>query len=117
MINEIIVLGILGGPELIVIAFIILILFGGKRIPELMRGLGKGIKEFKDVTNSTKETIMKEINDNEVVSSVKETKKSIMKEIDDNEIVSAVKETKGTITGKSSFSKAKASDKQSKTKK
>ena len=37
------------GPwEIIVIALIVLLLFGGKKIPELMRGLGKGVKEFKD---------------------------------------------------------------------
>ncbi|WP_443937596.1 Sec-independent protein translocase subunit TatA/TatB [Pedobacter sp. MW01-1-1] len=38
----------LGTPEIIVIAVIVLLLFGGKKIPELMRGLGKGVKEFKD---------------------------------------------------------------------
>ncbi|MNR41640.1 twin arginine translocase protein A [compost metagenome] len=38
----------LGGTEIAVILVIVLLLFGGKKIPELMRGLGKGIKEFKD---------------------------------------------------------------------
>ncbi|MBY0245192.1 MAG: twin-arginine translocase TatA/TatE family subunit [Sphingobacteriaceae bacterium] len=38
----------LGGGELIAIALLLVLLFGGKKIPELMRGLGKGIKEFKD---------------------------------------------------------------------
>ena len=38
----------LGGPEIIVILVIVLLLFGGKKIPELMRGLGKGMKELKD---------------------------------------------------------------------
>lgn len=38
----------IGGTELLVIAIIILLLFGGKKIPELMRGLGRGVKEFKD---------------------------------------------------------------------
>lgn len=37
----------LGGPELILIAAVVLLLFGGKKLPELMRGLGKGINEFK----------------------------------------------------------------------
>ncbi len=37
-----------GAWEIIIIAVIILLLFGGKKIPELMRGLGKGVKEFKD---------------------------------------------------------------------
>ncbi len=43
-----ILLGILGGQEVIIIAILVLLLFGGKKIPELMKGLGKGIKEFKD---------------------------------------------------------------------
>jgi sec-independent protein translocase protein TatA len=41
-------LGILGGQEILIIAILILLMFGGKKIPELMRGLGKGMKEFKD---------------------------------------------------------------------
>lgn len=38
----------LGGPEIVIILLIVVLLFGGRKIPELMRGLGKGIKEFKD---------------------------------------------------------------------
>ena len=38
----------LGGPEIILILAVVLLMFGGKKIPELMRGLGKGMKEFKD---------------------------------------------------------------------
>ncbi len=49
----------LGGPEVIVILFAILLLFGGKKIPELMRGLGKGIKEFNNA-RSTIESELKE---------------------------------------------------------
>lgn len=55
--------GILGGQELIIIGIIILVLFGGRKIPELMRGLGKGIREFKDASEGTKEDIMKEIDE------------------------------------------------------
>ncbi|RFZ95683.1 twin-arginine translocase TatA/TatE family subunit [Mucilaginibacter conchicola] len=44
-------MGGLGAPEIILIIIAILILFGGKKIPELMRGLGKGVKEFKDAQN------------------------------------------------------------------
>ncbi|MCR8558454.1 twin-arginine translocase TatA/TatE family subunit [Mucilaginibacter sp. BJC16-A38] len=44
-------MGSLGAPEIILIIIAILILFGGKKIPELMKGLGKGMKEFKDAQN------------------------------------------------------------------
>ncbi len=44
-------MGGLGAPELILIIIVVLILFGGKKIPELMKGLGKGMKEFKDAQN------------------------------------------------------------------
>lgn len=40
-----------GAPEVILIVLALLLLFGGKKIPELMRGLGKGVKEFKDGQN------------------------------------------------------------------
>jgi sec-independent protein translocase protein TatA len=40
----------LGGSEMIIILIIVLLLFGGKKIPELMKGLGKGVKEFKDAS-------------------------------------------------------------------
>ncbi|MFV0291351.1 MAG: twin-arginine translocase TatA/TatE family subunit [Mangrovibacterium sp.] len=44
----------IGTSELIIIIVIILILFGGKKIPELMRGLGQGVKEFKNASNEEK---------------------------------------------------------------
>ncbi|NEN22113.1 twin-arginine translocase TatA/TatE family subunit [Cryomorpha ignava] len=46
-----IILGMIGWPQVVLIAVIVLLLFGGKKIPEMMRGLGKGMKEFKDATN------------------------------------------------------------------
>lgn len=45
------------GSEWIIIALIILLLFGGKKIPELMKGLGKGVKSFKDGVNEAKSEI------------------------------------------------------------
>ena len=47
----------LGGPEIIIILFTVLLLFGGRKIPELMRGLGKGIREF----NSARASIESEL--------------------------------------------------------
>lgn len=49
----IILFGMPGGWELVVIVLIILLLFGGKKLPELAQGLGKGIKEFKKATNES----------------------------------------------------------------
>lgn len=43
-----IILGIVGPWQIIIILVIVLLLFGGKKIPELMKGLGKGIRDFKD---------------------------------------------------------------------
>lgn len=42
----------MGPTEIIVVLVIVLLLFGGKKIPELMRGLGKGVKEFKDASKN-----------------------------------------------------------------
>ncbi|MDD2529087.1 MAG: twin-arginine translocase TatA/TatE family subunit, partial [Lentimicrobiaceae bacterium] len=47
MIAEIII-GVMGTWQIVAILVVVLLLFGGKKIPELMKGLGKGIKEFKD---------------------------------------------------------------------
>lgn len=55
--NILLFLGSLGGGEIFIVIFVVLLLFGGKKIPELMRGLGKGIREF----NSARATIEDEI--------------------------------------------------------
>ncbi len=52
-----VLIGILGGQEIILILIIILVLFGGKKIPELMRGLGKGVNEYKKAKNELLEDI------------------------------------------------------------
>ena len=45
--NQLLFLGNLGMPEIIIIAILVLLLFGGKKIPELMKGIGKGVSQFK----------------------------------------------------------------------
>ncbi|OKZ25040.1 MAG: Sec-independent protein translocase TatA [Prevotella sp. AG:487_50_53] len=50
-ISQLLFLGSIGMPEVIILALIVLLLFGGKKIPELMKGLGKGVKSFKDGVN------------------------------------------------------------------
>ena len=61
-------LGVLGTNELIIILVIVLLLFGGRKIPELMRGLGKGVREFNDAKSNVKREI--EENSKDVKNSV-----------------------------------------------
>ena len=62
MINSI-MLGMLGlgGSELLIIMVIVLLLFGGKKLPELMKGLGKGIKDFKEASSGQAEPAKEEM--------------------------------------------------------
>ncbi|MDR1091642.1 MAG: twin-arginine translocase TatA/TatE family subunit [Prevotella sp.] len=55
--NTLLFLGNLGTGEVIIIAIAVLLLFGGKKIPELMKGIGKGIKSFKDGVNGLENDI------------------------------------------------------------
>ena len=64
-------LGVMGPWEIVIIAFIVLLLFGGRKIPELMRGLGKGVKSFKEGIND----VEKEIKDVDTVLQDKNTEK------------------------------------------
>jgi len=54
---DLLFLGGLGTTEVIVILLVVLLLFGGKKIPELMRGLGKGIREFNDAKSNVRKEI------------------------------------------------------------
>lgn len=69
----------LGGPELIIIMLVVLLLFGGRKIPELMKGLGKGIREF----NSAKANIESEIKDG--MKEIEKPKKEAILEKKSNE--------------------------------
>ena len=63
--NELLVfLNNFGSGEIIIIALVVLLLFGGRKIPELMRGIGKGIRSFKDGMNEVKEEIDKPVDNN-----------------------------------------------------
>jgi sec-independent protein translocase protein TatA len=57
--NTILAIFNLGTGELVLIGLVVLLLFGGKKLPELMKGLGKGIREFKDAQNDIKNEIQK----------------------------------------------------------
>lgn len=75
MYNYYTLLGMFGGPEIIIIAVAVLLLFGGKRLPELMRGLGKGIKDFKKATNENDYT--KDIKD--ITSEISDVSSNVKK--------------------------------------
>lgn len=57
LMETILAVGMPGGPEILVILFIVLLLFGAKKIPDLARGFGKGIREFKDATKEIKKEV------------------------------------------------------------
>lgn len=61
--NTFYILLVFGGQEILVIALVVLLLFGGKKIPELMKGLGKGVKSFKDGVNGVGEDSDKPVSD------------------------------------------------------
>jgi sec-independent protein translocase protein TatA len=56
-------MGPLGFNEILIILLIVLLLFGGRKIPELMRGLGRGIREFNDAKNNVRKEIEEGINE------------------------------------------------------
>lgn len=67
--------GMIGGQEILIILLIVLVLFGGKKIPELMKGFGKGVREYKDAVNSVEKDLTtkpKELNKEEVIENQKE---------------------------------------------
>lgn len=68
--NNGILLGIIGGQEIIFIAIIIIIFFGGKKLPELMKGIGKGVREYNKVIKEVKD----QINIDETLEDKKDTK-------------------------------------------
>ena len=77
----------IGGPELFIVGLIVVMLFGADKIPEIARGLGKGMRQVKDATNDIK----KEINnsaeknslDTDILSDVKDQVKEVKENLDD----------------------------------
>ena len=61
--NELLFLGNLGTGEIVIIAIVVLLLFGGKKIPELMKGIGNGVKNFKDGVKGLEDDIKLDDND------------------------------------------------------
>ena len=71
---QLLFLGNIGAPELIILALVVLLLFGGKKIPELMHGIGKGVRSFKTGMNEIENEINAEVEKKEVEKKEKEEK-------------------------------------------
>jgi sec-independent protein translocase protein TatA len=72
---------LLSGPHIILILLVVLLLFGGKKIPELMRGLGRGIREFKDAKDNVQREIEDHVNDDKKTTSTSPTTTSATKQV------------------------------------
>ena len=92
MYNSIFLFMNMGTPEILMILFVVLLLFGGKKLPELARGLGKGIRDFKDASDGVKREIHNNINnvsndldsDRTKNTSYVNTESEVKQEINDN---------------------------------
>jgi sec-independent protein translocase protein TatA len=73
MCNYILLLGLPGGMEWVLIFLAVLLLFGGKKIPELMRGIGRGVREFNDAKQKVKEDIQEGIKEKDKEKSKEKT--------------------------------------------
>lgn len=77
----------IGGPEVFIIILIVVMLFGADKIPEIARGLGKGMRQVKDATNDIKREINNTANDKglntDVISDVKKQVNQVKENIDD----------------------------------
>lgn len=68
ILNSIFLLSMPGGSEWILIIIVVLLMFGGKKIPELMRGIGRGMREFTDAKNNVKSEIEEGMKEKDVVN-------------------------------------------------
>lgn len=74
MFNTFLFISMPGGTEWVLIILAVLILFGGRKIPEFMRGLGRGIREFQDAKSNVKKEIEEGMSENEKTASSSTTK-------------------------------------------
>ncbi|MDK7375417.1 MULTISPECIES: twin-arginine translocase TatA/TatE family subunit [Weeksella] len=77
-----ILIGFIGFQEIVVILLVSIIIFGPKKIPEIARGLGEGVRQLKNATENIKEEIMKPVEDLDPTKEIRETIDEAKKEID-----------------------------------
>jgi sec-independent protein translocase protein TatA len=73
ILNNIFLLSMPGGSEWILIIIVVLLMFGGKKIPELMRGVGRGMREFNDAKNNVKSEIEEGMKEKDTTNTVNKT--------------------------------------------
>ena len=73
ILNNIFLLSMPGGSEWILIIIVVLLMFGGKKIPELMRGVGRGMREFNDAKNNVKTEIEEGMKEKDTANTVNKT--------------------------------------------
>lgn len=88
----------ISGPEIIIILLIVVMLFGADKIPEIARGLGKGMRQLKDATNQVKREINKTAKNNNIDT---EIIKDVKKEI--NKVKDNIEEYTGSIKRQAKF--------------
>ena len=87
----------IGGPEIFIIVLIVVMVFGADKIPEIARGLGKGMRTLKDATNDIKHEVTKSAKENGVIDT--EVTQSINEEL--NKVRDEVEDFAGSVKRKS----------------
>ena len=77
VLNSIFLLSMPGGSEWILIIIVVLLMFGGKKIPELMRGVGRGMREFNDAKNNVKSEIEEGMKDKDKDEEIRRLKQQL----------------------------------------
>ncbi|RZK78741.1 MAG: twin-arginine translocase TatA/TatE family subunit [Pedobacter sp.] len=92
----------MGGGEIMIILAVVLLLFGGKKLPELARGLGKGIRDFKDASEGVKREIHRNINSvgiaEDIDSVINDTKSAYHPTEDNNSVKEGISFEKKDVT-------------------
>jgi len=83
----------IGGTEIVFVLFIVVLVFGADKLPEIARGLGKGMRQLKDATNDIKQEVAKSAKENNIIDS--DTTKEIQEEI--NKVKDDLKDFTGSL--------------------
>ncbi|UEG50375.1 twin-arginine translocase TatA/TatE family subunit [Ferruginibacter lapsinanis] len=77
ILNAVFLIGMPGGSEWIFILIAVILLFGGKKIPELMKGIGKGVREFKDAKDNVKSEFEAGMNEKDKDEEIRQLRKQL----------------------------------------